>query len=89
MVLGAIHRERLRGEGTCLTCTGPVLFGEDVVVCHGIGLWHEDCGTPARLPTVIWKARMECARLNAFQSGLQASVYAVPHDRPSVANIAA
>lgn len=89
MVLGAIHRERLRGEGTCLTCTGPVLFGEDAAVCHGVGLWHEDCGTPAGLPNLIWKARMECARMNAFQSGLQASAYAVPYDRPSVANIAA
>ncbi|KKM13833.1 hypothetical protein LCGC14_1712270 [marine sediment metagenome] len=90
MVLGAVHRERLRGEGTCLTCTGPVLFGEDVRVCHGIGLWHEDCGTPAKLSTLIWKARMEHARTNAFQSGLQATTYAVPYDRPNiVANAAA
>lgn len=85
MVLGAVHRERLRGEGTCLTCTGPVLFGEDVRVCHEIGLWHEDCGMPAGLPTLVWKARMERARMNAFQSGLQASIHAVPYDRPNIA----
>lgn len=89
MVLGAVHRERLRGEGTCLTCTGPVLFGEEIRVCHEIGLWHEDCGMPERLPTLVWKARMERARTNAFQSGLQTSIHAVPYDQPSVANIAA
>ena len=90
MVLGAVSRERLRGESTCLTCTGSVLFGEDVQVCHGIGLWHEDCGTPAGLSTMIWKARMERARTNAFHSGLQATAHAVPYDRPVIeSNIAA
>lgn len=90
MVLGAITRYQAREESTCLTCQGPVLFGDDVRTCHMIGTWHEDCGSPDGLRELIWKARAVSARTNAFQAGVEAAAYALPYDnQPIVSFVAA